>query len=132
MAKIEFVVPSVLNKGGGEKKLSLDAVTLQDAFSKVSSQMGEDFKRKVFDLNGKPRPLINVYVNGKNTRFAGNGMTRSLSDGDSIHILPAVAGGAEITREDMQRYSRQIMLEEIGFTGMEKLRNAHVSVIGVG
>src|SRR5918992_461986 len=132
MAKIEFVVPSVLNKGGGEKKLSLDAVSLQDAFSKVSSQMGEDFKRKVFDLNGKPRPLINVYVNGKNTRFAGNGMTRSLADGDSIHILPAVAGGAEITREDMQRYSRQIMLEEIGFTGMEKLRNAHVSVIGVG
>lgn len=132
MAKIEFVVPSVLNKGGGEKKLSLDAVSLQDAFSKVSSQMGEDFKRKVFDLNGKPRPLINVYVNGKNTRFAGNGMTRSLSDGDSIHILPAVAGGGEITREDMQRYSRQIMLEEIGFTGMEKLRNAHVSVIGVG
>lgn len=132
MAKIEFVVPSVLNKGGGEKKLSLDAVSLQDAFSKVSSQMGEDFKRKVFDLNGKPRPLINVYVNGKNTRFADNGMTRSLSDGDSIHILPAVAGGGEITREDMQRYSRQIMLEEIGFTGMEKLRNAHVSVIGVG
>ena len=132
MAKIEFVVPSVLNKGGGEKKLSLDAVSLQDAFSKVSSQMGDDFKRKVFDLNGKPRPLINVYVNGKNTRFADNGMTRSLSDGDSIHILPAVAGGGEITREDMQRYSRQIMLEEIGFTGMEKLRNAHVSVIGVG
>ena len=132
MAKIEFVVPSVLNKGGGEKKLSLDAVSLQDAFSKVSSQMGDDFKRKVFDLNGKPRPLINVYVNGKNTRFAGNGMTRSLSDGDSIHILPAVAGGGEITREDMQRYSRQIMLEEIGFTGMEKLRSARVSVIGVG
>src|SRR5918997_767554 len=132
MARIEFIVPSVLNKGGGEKKLSLDAVTLQDAFSKVSSQMGEDFKRKVFDLNGKPRPLINIYVNGKNTRFAGNGMTRSLADGDSIHILPAVAGGAEITREDMQRYSRQIMLEEIGFTGMENIRNAHVSVIGVG
>src|SRR5215208_188590 len=132
MAKIEFIVPSVLNKGGGEKKLSLDAVTLQDAFSKVSSQMGEDFKRKVFDLNGKPRPLINIYVNGKNTRFAGNGMTRSLADGDSIHILPAVAGGAEITREDMQRYSRQIMLEEIGFTGMENIRNAHISVIGVG
>src|ERR687892_257509 len=132
MAKIEFVVPSVLNKGAGEKKILLEAVSLQDAFSKVSDQMGEDFRRRIFDLRGKPRPLINIYVNGKNTRFAGNGMTRSLADGDSIHILPAVAGGAEITREDMQRYSRQIMLEEIGFTGMEKLRNAHVSVIGVG
>jgi adenylyltransferase/sulfurtransferase len=132
MAKIEFVVPSVLNKGAGEKKILLEAVSLQDAFSKVSDQMGEDFRRRIFDIRGKPRPLINIYVNGKNTRFSGNGMTRSLADGDSIHILPAVAGGAEISREDMQRYSRQIMLEEIGFTGMEKLRNAHVSVIGVG
>jgi molybdopterin-synthase adenylyltransferase len=132
MAKIEFVVPSVLNKGSGEKKILLEAVTLQDAFSKVSDQMGEDFRRRVFDLRGKPRPLINIYVNGKNTRFGGNGMARTLADGDSIHILPAVAGGAEISREDMQRYSRQIMLEEIGFEGMEKLRNAHVSVIGVG
>src|SRR5215207_1954857 len=132
MANIEFIVPSVLNKGGGEKKISLEAGTLQDAFSKVSAQMGEDFRRRVFDLSGKPRPLINIYINGKNMRFGGNGMTRSLTDGDSIHILPAVAGGAEISREDMQRYSRQIMLEEIGFAGMERLRNAHVSVIGVG
>jgi molybdopterin-synthase adenylyltransferase len=132
MAKVEFVVPSVLNKGGGEKKISLEAGTLHDAFSKVSDQMGEDFKRRVFDLNGKPRPLINIYVNGKNTRFSGDGMTGSLEDGDSIHILPAVAGGAELSREDMQRYSRQIMLDEIGFVGMERLRNAHVSVIGVG
>ena len=107
-------------------------MSLQDAFSKVSDQMGEDFRRRIFDLRGKPRPLINIYVNGKNTRFGGNGMTRSLADGDSVHILPAVAGGAEISREDMQRYSRQIMLEEIGFAGMAKLRNAHVSVIGAG
>jgi molybdopterin/thiamine biosynthesis adenylyltransferase/molybdopterin converting factor small subunit len=132
MAKIEFVVPSVLNKGAGEKKISLEAGSLQDAFSKVSDEMGEDFRRRVFDFNGKPRPLINIYVNGKNTRFGGNGMTRSLVDGDSIHILPAVAGGAEISPEDRQRYSRQIMLEEIGFAGTERLRNAHVSVIGVG
>ena len=102
MAKIEFVVPSVLNKGAGEKKILLEAVSLQDAFSKVSDQMGEDFRRRIFDLSrGKPRPLINIYVNGKNTRFGGNGMTRSLADGDSIHILPAVAGGAEISREDI-------------------------------
>src|ERR671925_815382 len=132
MAKIEFVVPSVLNKGGGEKKISLEAGTLQDAFSKVSTQMGEDFRRRVFDLNGKPRPLINIYVNGKNTRFGGNGMTRSLVDGDSIHILPAVAGGSELKNEDLQRYSRQIMLEEIGFVGLEKLRKAKVCVVGVG
>src|SRR5919109_3822876 len=92
MAKIEFVVPSVLNKGGGEKKISLEAGTLQDAFSKVSAQMGEDFRRRVFDLSGKPRSLINIYVNGKNTRFSG-GASAQIKEGDFVYILPAVAGG---------------------------------------
>ena len=44
-----------------------------------------------------------------------------------MYILPAVAGGAKPTNENLQRYSRQIMLEEIGFTGMEKLRDAETS-----
>lgn len=131
MAKVEFVVPSVLNKGQGEKKIPVEAGDLQEAFNKVSDQMGEDFRRRVFDLNGKPRSLINIYVNGKNMRFAG-GMTTALKDGDSVYILPAVAGGAELTSEELQRYSRQVMLEEIGFEGMEKLRSAKVCVVGAG
>jgi adenylyltransferase/sulfurtransferase len=65
-------------------------------------------------------------------RFSTDGMAKSLSDGDSVYILPAVAGGAKLTNEDLQRYSRQIMLEEIGFTGMEKLRDSKICVIGVG
>jgi molybdopterin/thiamine biosynthesis adenylyltransferase/molybdopterin converting factor small subunit len=132
MARVEFIIPSVLNRGTGEKKISLEASNLHDAFTKISDFMGEDFKRRVFDLNGKPRALINIYINGKNMRFSTDGMAKSLSDGDSVYILPAVAGGAKLTNEDLQRYSRQIMLEEIGFTGMEKLRDSKICVIGVG
>ncbi|MDQ4050372.1 MAG: ThiF family adenylyltransferase [Thermoproteota archaeon] len=131
MASVEFTVPSVLNKGQGEKKISIQASDVQEAFAKVSEQMGDDFKRRVFDHNGKPRSLINIYINGKNVRFSG--ITSSqLKDGDSIYILPAVAGGAELTSEELQRYSRQVMLEEIGFEGMEKIRNAKVCVVGAG
>ncbi|MDQ5842543.1 MAG: ThiF family adenylyltransferase, partial [Thermoproteota archaeon] len=131
MARVEFVVPSVLNKGQGEKKISIHASDMHDAFAKVSEQMGDDFKRRVFDHNGKPRSLINVYINGKNVRFTGI-MSAQLKDGDSIYILPAVAGGAELTSEELQRYSRQVMLEEIGFEGMEKIRNAEICVVGAG
>jgi molybdopterin/thiamine biosynthesis adenylyltransferase/molybdopterin converting factor small subunit len=132
MANIEFIIPSVLNKGTGEKKVSLEAHDLHEAFAKVSDILGDDFKRRVFDLNGKPRALINIYINGRNMRFSSDGMSTPLKDGDSLYILPAVAGGAELTNEDMQRYSRQIMLEEIGFVGMEKLRDAKLCVVGVG
>jgi adenylyltransferase/sulfurtransferase len=131
LAKVEFVVPSVLNRGQGEKKIPLEAQDLQDAFGKVSEQMGDDFKRRVFDHNGKPRSLINIYINGKNMRFS-SGMTTLLKDGDSVYILPAVAGGAELTSDELQRYSRQVMLEEIGFEGMEKIRSAKVCVVGAG
>lgn len=132
MTSIEFIIPSVLMKGSGEKKIPLDAIDLQDAFTKVTEQLGEDFKRKVLDLNGKPRSLINIYINGKNMRFSNDGMAMKLNKGDSIYILPAVAGGSELKNEDLQRYSRQIMLEEIGFVGLEKLRKAKVCVVGIG
>jgi molybdopterin-synthase adenylyltransferase len=132
MTSIEFIIPSVLTKGSGEKKIPLDAIDLQDAFTKVTEQLGEDFKRKVLDLNGKPRSLINIYINGKNMRFSNDGMAMKLNNGDSIYILPAVAGGSELKSEDLQRYSRQIMLDEIGFVGLEKLRKAKVCVVGIG
>jgi molybdopterin-synthase adenylyltransferase len=131
LAKIEFVIPSVLNRGQGEKKIPIDALDLQDAFSKIADQMGEDFKRRVFDHNGKPRSLINIYINGKNMRFGG-GMATMLEEGDSVYVLPAVAGGTNLTNEEIQRYSRQLMLEEIGFEGMEKLRSSKVCIVGAG
>lgn len=131
MAKVEFVIPSVLNKGEGEKKISVDASTLQDAISSITAMFGEEFSRRVLDSNGKPRSLINIYVNGKNMRFTG-GMTTALKDGDQIVILPAVAGGSDFNNHELERYSRQIMLEGIGYDGQLKLRDAKVCVIGVG
>ncbi|MGN6350852.1 MAG: ThiF family adenylyltransferase [Candidatus Nitrosocosmicus sp.] len=132
MATVEFVIPSVLNKGAGEKKLSVDASTLEEAFKIISNILGDDFKRRVIDINGKPRALINIYINGKNIRFNNTGMNSVLNNGDSVYILPAVAGGAEITSNDLTRYSRQIMLEEIGYSGMEKIKDAKICVVGAG
>jgi len=93
--------------------------------------MGDDFKRRVLNDDGTPRSLINIYVNGKNARFSG-GMSTVLKDGDEIYILPAVAGGSELSSKDIDRYSRQIMLEEIGYQGQLKLRSAKICVVGVG
>ncbi|AJZ75757.1 ThiF family adenylyltransferase [Candidatus Nitrosotenuis cloacae] len=131
MPNITFTIPSVLNKGGGEKKLQITAGSLLESFNKVSENMGDDFKRRVLNDDGTPRSLINIYVNGKNARFSG-GMNTELKDGDEIYILPAVAGGSELSSKDIDRYSRQIMLEEIGYQGQLNLRTAKICVVGVG
>ena len=42
--------------------------------------------------NGSLRRFINVYINDEDVRFLG-GLDSQIKDGDSITILPAVAGG---------------------------------------
>ena len=139
MPNITFTIPSVLNGGAGEKTTNIDANTLNDAFAKISETMGDDFKRRVLNEDGTPRSLINIYINGKNAKFS-SGLDTTLSDGDVINILPAVAGGSsgtggevsELSEKELDRYSRQVMLEEIGYQGQLKLKQAQVCVVGVG
>ena len=98
MANLTFTIPSVLNQGGGEKKVEISANNLADAFAKISETMGDDFKRRVLEGDGTPRSLINIYINGKNAKFS-SGMETELKDGDDIYIekeIPfttAVLGG---------------------------------------
>ena len=139
MPNITFTIPSVLNGGAGEKKIDIDTDTLKDAFAKISETMGDDFKRKVLNEDGTPRSLINIYINGKNAKFS-SGLDTTLSDGDEVSILPAVAGGSsgtgeevpDLSEKELDRYSRQVMLEEIGYQGQLKLKQAKVCVVGVG
>ena len=139
MASITFTIPSVLNAGSGEKKTDIDVSTLSDAFAKISETMGDDFKRRVLNEDGTPRSLINIYINGKNAKFS-SGLDTTLSDGDEISILPAVAGGSsetggqvsDLSEKELDRYSRQVMLEEIGYQGQLKLKQSKVCVVGVG
>ena len=124
MANITFTIPSVLNHGGGEKKTDILADSLADAFVKISEIMGDDFKRRVLESDGTPRSLINIYINGKNAKFS-DGMNTILNNGDEVYILPAVAGGSdELSAKELDRFSRQVMLEEIGYTGQLKLKNS--------
>ena len=131
MASITFTNPSVLNAGSGEKKTEIQVGTLSDEFAKISETMGDDFKRRVLNEDGTPRSLINIYINGKNAKFSA-GLDTQLSDGDEVYILPAVAGGSDLSEKELDRYSRQVMLEEIGYQGQLKLKQSKVCVVGVG
>jgi adenylyltransferase/sulfurtransferase len=146
MASIEISIPSTLNRGLGERRIRLEADTLKDAIDALVMMLGNDFARRVLDANGKPKALINIYINGKNARFLG-GLDAKLNDNDKITILPAVAGGddddgrgdseevnnyVELTPYELERYSRQIMLDSIGYEGQLRLKNARVCVVGAG
>lgn len=87
-------------------------------------------KERICDKNGEIKRFINVFVNEEDIRFL-NGMDTELNDGDEVSFIPAIAGGV-LSEEEIDRYSRQIILSEIGGEGQEKLINSSVLVVGAG
>ena len=45
--------------------------------------------------NGEARRFVNIYVNDEDIRFTGN-LGTPVADGDTVVILPAVAGGSGV------------------------------------
>ncbi len=73
-----------------------DEVTVQgDTVKALVDDLERKFpgiKERICDESGKIRRFVNVYVNGDDIRFLQN-LETSVRDGDSISIVPAIAGG---------------------------------------
>jgi sulfur-carrier protein adenylyltransferase/sulfurtransferase len=50
----------------------------------------------------------------------------------STSLPPLVAPAAELTREEVARYSRHLIIPDLGVDGQKRLKNARVLVIGAG
>ena len=87
-------IPTILRTHtGGEKRVSADGATLQAVITDLESNYSGISERLVDPANpGKLHRYVNVYINDEDVRFSG-GLDTEISDGDSVTILPAVAGG---------------------------------------
>jgi molybdopterin synthase sulfur carrier subunit len=76
---------------GGQAEVPVEAETVGEALEKLSTQF-TGFGERVFDDNHEIRRFINVFVNQDNIRDRDNLGTR-LESGDTVSILPSIAGG---------------------------------------
>ena len=89
---IEVRIPTILRTyTGGAKQVEGSGSTLAELFTDLDRQHGGLRDRLVDD--GALRRFVNVYLNDEDVRFIG-GLAASVSDGDTVTVLPAVAGGA--------------------------------------
>jgi MoaD family protein len=89
-------------------------------------------RERVLDEAGEIHRHINVYVNDTAVEDL-NGKNTSLQDGDEVALIPAIAGGAiPFTEEQIKRYSRHIILPEVGGKGQRKLINSSALLVGAG
>ena len=93
MSKVKILIPLVMSSATkGEREFIIEGNTVKDIITNLSEKFGNDFKNKILDKNGNPKPVINIYINDENIKFL-NELSTELNDNDEILFLPAVSGG---------------------------------------
>ena len=88
---IEVRIPTILRPyTKDQKSVQAEGASLSAVISNLYSQYSGIAERLL--ENGALRRFINIYVNDEDVRFLGS-LEAQVRDGDSITILPAVAGG---------------------------------------
>ncbi|MCC7043832.1 MAG: molybdopterin-synthase adenylyltransferase MoeB [Acidobacteria bacterium] len=98
-----------------------------------------DLKNHLYNAEGKLRSFVNVYVNDEDIRYLKKEQT-AVGDNDTVSIVPSVAGGSpsgdsaapELNNDEVRRYSRHLIMPEVGVEGQRKLKQAKVLCIGAG
>jgi MoaD family protein len=89
---IEVRIPTILRSfTGGAKSVEGSGATIEELIADLDSRHS-GLRDRLVDEQGLRR-FVNVYLNDEDVRFLG-GLTAPVSDGDTVTVLPAVAGGA--------------------------------------
>ena len=89
---IQILIPTPLQKfTNDEASVSLEATSIDGLLQALEGRY-PGIQERLCDEKGKLRRFLNLYVNGEDIRYLHNQAT-TLSDGDEVSIVPAVAGG---------------------------------------
>ena len=75
----------------GSSAVEVDGTTLAEVLDALESSH-PGFRDRILDDAGDLRRFVNVFVSDDDVRFL-NGLNTEVADGDTVSIVPAVAGG---------------------------------------
>lgn len=85
-------IPPVLRASvGGEREVSAEGSNVGDVLRSLAEQYPET-QRQLFDEGGELNRYVNVYLGDEDVRVM-DGLETAVDEGDTIMILPAMAGG---------------------------------------
>jgi len=90
---IEVRIPTILRTYTGGAKTVEGAGDTLDALLSDLDARHSGLRGRLVTAEGGLHRFVNVYVNDEDVRFLG-ALEAKVSDGDTVTILPAVAGGA--------------------------------------
>ncbi len=160
MTNVLIHIPTPLRPYAGDRSaVEVEGATVGEALRSLIAQHAP-LGRHLFDEAGKLRRFVNVYKNDEDVRHLA-GESTAIAPGDTLTIVPSIAGGADdsapaavsatppsrrgvpdwitgadglppLSQEEVLRYSRHLILPEVGLAGQRKIKAASVLVVGAG
>jgi molybdopterin converting factor small subunit len=94
---VKVIIPTPLRAyAGKQESVEVEASTVGQALSALTTKHA-DLKKHLFSDDGKLRSFVNVYVNDEDIRYLQKDQT-AVKPGDTISIVPSIAGGANRDR----------------------------------
>ncbi len=144
---IKVLIPTPLRQYTGKQDIvEVHGKTVGEIIKNLSTEYAQ-LNKHLYDDKGQLRSYINIYVNDEDIRYLNKEDTK-VEEKDTISIIPSIAGGVEVseeiapknlklkdiklTNEEILRYSRHLIMPEVGMKGQKKLKAAAVLMIGAG
>src|SRR5258707_8099148 len=136
----KILIPTPLRQYTGKQDtVQVKGGTVGEALTALTSQH-QDLRRNLYNDEGKLRSFVNVYLNDEDIRYLSKEST-PVKESDTISIVPSIAGGSALetmappvtlSKDEILRYSRHLIMPEAGMEGQLKLKSAKVLLIGTG
>jgi adenylyltransferase/sulfurtransferase len=147
----KILIPTPLRPYTDKKDaVEAEGVTVGELLADLTRKHG-GLKAHLYNDQGKLRSFVNIYVNDEDIRYLQKEDTQ-VAPGDTLSIIPSVAGGVQttidvrsqgqeanaagelptLTNDEIKRYSRHLIMPEVGVDGQRKLKAAKVLCVGAG
>jgi adenylyltransferase/sulfurtransferase len=148
---VRILIPTPLRAFTGQQaEVRLDGANVGELLESLVTRHGE-LRHHLFTPDGKLRSFVNVYVNDNDIRYLDKERT-PIGETDTLSIIPSVAGGSPgptavpeqtadasrpdslptLTNDEVRRYSRHLIMPEVGVEGQRRLKAARVLCVGAG
>ena len=136
---VKVIIPTALRQHtNDEDELQLNARNVRSALQELVTTF-PNLRRYLYSENGRLRNFINIYLNEEDVRYM-DGEETLLKEGDTLMIVPAIAGGSgsrdlqniTFSGSEFARYSRHLIMPEVGLEGQRALKASSVLIIGAG
>ncbi|MBI4539499.1 MAG: molybdopterin-synthase adenylyltransferase MoeB [Gemmatimonadetes bacterium] len=152
---------------GGAAEFEVGGHTVGEALAQLTTRHPA-LRAHLYAEDGSLRNFVSAYLNDEDVRHL-KGPATPVREGDTITIVPSIAGGArdggtpagtveaperaepslmpgrrlaegiaeragaiELARDEVYRYSRHLIMPEVGLDGQRKLKAARVLLVGAG